>query len=71
MANRFALGGSHVDDSALQSDCYRVGAVVGAKLAHDTFHVGLDRVLRKAELIGNEPIGVARGNTPKHFEFAS
>src|SRR5215467_6266249 len=53
------FGGSKVDNSALQSDCDGVGAVVSAELGKDVGDVTLDRRFPDGKLVSNLFVGIS------------
>ena len=59
-----------VDNSALQRQGHRVGAVVGAELGQNIRHVTFDRGFADRELTGDSLVGITRGNQPQDLEFA-
>jgi hypothetical protein len=59
-----------VDDPALERDCDRVGAIVGAKFGQDIFDVCLHGLLGNGQLRCNNLVRVPRRDFPQYFDLA-
>src|SRR6185295_16440960 len=59
--------GLDLDEAAAHRDGDRFGAVAGAELLQDVFHVDLDRLLRDEEMVRDLPIAASGGELLEHL----